>query len=311
MKKAISLLFVLAIIICLVSCDALIKQAEPIEPENQVDSIVPKSLFNTVWKFRLGGVFDELGDCYLGIDAKGDIAFGYSENEKIKFFSSFSQFLYLATLDYRYYSCAWYVPALDEEKLEFNDEFVYSDGFVVSSKETDNSILYTVKDKCLEANLFISFDYNKKLVVNSSYKCIPDKMYRRELSSLIDKLSSSPFIMFELGYTDFLFFSLEKQELEQIDFLDYFTFDELTIPKGKREIVEGDIWCCPLRVNIPDSVVTIGSYAFNALPIQSVFIPSSVTCIETCAFFDCIYLEEINYGGTVSQWKAIKKQVKR
>ena len=57
---------------------------------------------------------------------------------------------------------------------------------------------------------------------------------------------------------------------------------------------------------IPDSVKIIGLYAFcNNHKLESVTIPASVTEICDYAFFDCLDLTNISYGGTVTMWNEI------
>lgn len=57
---------------------------------------------------------------------------------------------------------------------------------------------------------------------------------------------------------------------------------------------------------IPDYVTAIGSRAFcGYTSLTSITIPDSVTKIEDVAFRGCESLAEINYNGTMAEWKAI------
>ena len=73
------------------------------------------------------------------------------------------------------------------------------------------------------------------------------------------------------------------------------------------------LYCASQRgsVTIPDGVTEIGKYAFNGFngckSLTSVAIPPSVKAIGEDAFFGCSSLESIEFGGTVSQWKAVEK----
>ena len=92
--------------------------------------------------------------------------------------------------------------------------------------------------------------------------------------------------------------------------------------------------CSALRsVVIPDSVISIGTYAFRDCDylknvilsksvetieygtflyckyMEQITIPNSVTTIKGSAFGYCSSLTRINYEGTIEQWCAIDKEV--
>ena len=57
---------------------------------------------------------------------------------------------------------------------------------------------------------------------------------------------------------------------------------------------------------IPDSVTSIGNYAFvGCSGLTSVTIPSSVTSIGDYAFYNCSSLKNVFYGGSPEQWSSI------
>jgi len=61
-------------------------------------------------------------------------------------------------------------------------------------------------------------------------------------------------------------------------------------------------------VEIPAGVTTIGSRAFqDCKALASVVIPESVTTIGWYAFCHCESLSSVAFGGTMAQWKAMKK----
>ena len=60
--------------------------------------------------------------------------------------------------------------------------------------------------------------------------------------------------------------------------------------------------CGVTQYTIPDSVTTIGGYAFaGCRSLTSVTIPDSVTMIEKCAFFICNSLTSVTIGKSVSE----------
>ena len=69
-----------------------------------------------------------------------------------------------------------------------------------------------------------------------------------------------------------------------------------------------DYWGNESSVTLPDSVTSIGDYAFEhcCTSLASVKIPTSVTSIGDRAFEYCTSLAEIQFEGTKAQWKAIE-----
>ncbi|MBO7485732.1 MAG: leucine-rich repeat domain-containing protein [Spirochaetaceae bacterium] len=110
------------------------------------------------------------------------------------------------------------------------------------------------------------------------------------------------------------------------------TNSSVIIPDGVKKIGEEAFYACRLlkSITIPDTVTEIGNVAFCGclfeslcipnkvtkicdgafgfcFALKSVMIPVSVMEIGRGAFFECPLLSEINYAGTIEQWKAVKK----
>lgn len=66
--------------------------------------------------------------------------------------------------------------------------------------------------------------------------------------------------------------------------------------------------CGVTNVNIPVGVTSIDSYTFQrCTSLKSIVIPDGVTRINQYAFTGCTNLTSITFEGTVTQWKAITK----
>ena len=60
------------------------------------------------------------------------------------------------------------------------------------------------------------------------------------------------------------------------------------------------------NIEIPDSVTSIGSFAFDGCTsLSSIEIPDSVTSIEGSAFYGCSNITDVYYQGSEEDWAKI------
>ena len=86
------------------------------------------------------------------------------------------------------------------------------------------------------------------------------------------------------------------------------TDTQYTIPDSVTSIGKYAFYQCSSleSVVIPDSVESIDGDAFGyCSSLTSVVIPDSVTSIDTNAFWNCSSLTDVYYGGSEAEWKAI------
>lgn len=86
--------------------------------------------------------------------------------------------------------------------------------------------------------------------------------------------------------------------------------ETISIPEGVTSIEDGTFSGCESleSVTLPSSVTSIGVGAFvGCNSLTNISIPESVSVIEAGAFCDCDKLARVDYCGTPSQWKSIKK----
>lgn len=55
---------------------------------------------------------------------------------------------------------------------------------------------------------------------------------------------------------------------------------------------------------IPNTVTSIGNYAFGYSDLEKIIIPANITSIGKYAFYGCDELEDVNYLGTLEQWNS-------
>ena len=83
----------------------------------------------------------------------------------------------------------------------------------------------------------------------------------------------------------------------------------IAIPNSVISIKNSAFYGCSglTSISIPDSVTSIGTAAFyNCSGLTSVTIGTGVASIGKYAFDHCYELKDVNYNGTVKQWKNIK-----
>ena len=83
------------------------------------------------------------------------------------------------------------------------------------------------------------------------------------------------------------------------------------IPNGVVTIADYAMYLCErlTTISIPNTVSSIGKFAFCQAGIKSVILPSSITYIGQKAFFGCNKLETANFEGT-SSWRVIPTEGK-
>ena len=88
----------------------------------------------------------------------------------------------------------------------------------------------------------------------------------------------------------------------------YFSNDEYGVlfNKNKTMLIQYPTGNTRTNYTIPDSVTTIGDYAFEFCSnLTNITIPDSVTAIGRCAFVDCNNLTDVYYLGAEEDWNSI------
>jgi len=83
------------------------------------------------------------------------------------------------------------------------------------------------------------------------------------------------------------------------------TGSSFTIPSSVTNIESSAFEDCTslININIPNSVTSIGDYAFNCENLTSITIPASVTSIGDYAFAGCDNLTSVTFQGTITSTK--------
>ena len=87
---------------------------------------------------------------------------------------------------------------------------------------------------------------------------------------------------------------------------------EVTIPEGVTSIGAGAFSVCDslTKATIPEGVTSIrGSVFEGCSSLTEVTIPKSVTSIKYAAFYDCGALATVYYGGSQTDWDALKNTI--
>ena len=85
------------------------------------------------------------------------------------------------------------------------------------------------------------------------------------------------------------------------------SLENITIPDSVTSICNHAFYECTsiTSISIPHSVTSIGDHAFFECELVTLTMGNGVNYIDSCAFLNCEQLYEVNYNGTVAQWKAI------
>lgn len=84
----------------------------------------------------------------------------------------------------------------------------------------------------------------------------------------------------------------------------------VTLPEGVKTICDSafsDCFGMP-EVILPSTVTRIEIHAFYGSDIKTLTLPRGLTFIGRSAFGGCMFLEKINYRGTVAEFKRIPKE---
>ncbi len=85
----------------------------------------------------------------------------------------------------------------------------------------------------------------------------------------------------------------------------------IAIPEGITEISSGTFYSCLnlKKVELPDGIKELGSSAFyNCQKLEIIYMPNKIEEIAENAFVGCSKLTEIQFAGTMQEWKAIEKK---
>jgi hypothetical protein len=85
----------------------------------------------------------------------------------------------------------------------------------------------------------------------------------------------------------------------------------ISLPTGITTIADGLFFNCKKLDNvfIPEGVTSIGDTSFaDCAGLTTITIPKSVKTIGTNAFTNCAALKNVNFGGTETEWQALRSQ---
>lgn len=93
-------------------------------------------------------------------------------------------------------------------------------------------------------------------------------------------------------------------------FDDCTSLESIVIPIGQDILHIGTFSNCASleTVVLPDTLTQIHSPFPDCISLKSITIPAGVTIIEHYAFYNCATLSEINFKGTIAEWKAMEKE---
>ena len=84
---------------------------------------------------------------------------------------------------------------------------------------------------------------------------------------------------------------------------------EFTFPEGVTDTGNYTFYDCLSleRVDLPDTLKTLGRIFAVCPAVKEVSIPASVTTIHSTAFTGCKLIEVLNFEGTMAHWNKIYK----
>lgn len=125
---------------------------------------------------------------------------------------------------------------------------------------------------------------------------------------IVSAIITEPFIVVNGGIIPESYEGLPVKEIKSGGFAGWANLYEIYVPGSVEKIGTYAFGSSGIQyVHMEEGVKHIGEYAFANTYLTSVVVPSTVEYIGTNAFGLCVYLEVINYGGTMNEWKAIEK----
>ena len=163
---------------------------------------------------------------------------------------------------------------------------------------------YSIDDIYIDDNVFTFIKENQALIQENNFKLIYEKASKVKYG-----------IYYNINQLTFVFLSSGINPLNYMSeipfgFKSYINaIDKLIIPDTINKIswrAINDMYSLK-ELYIPDSVKTIGDSAFQNCGLVKVSLPNTLEHLDRWIFKGCDYLKEIEYRGTIEQWKALRK----
>ena len=133
-------------------------------------------------------------------------------------------------------------------------------------------------------------------------------LYDGEVGYFVDYYGNATYLTLPESFIAYDGTVVPEYQINEHAFHNCTSLASVTISDSVTSIGLCAFWqCCSLTsVTIGSRVMIIGSHAFlDCSSLESIVIPDSVTSIGVGVFFGCERLENVNYSGTVKQWKEL------